>query len=66
MTKQEQQDANYEKQGFRLDRDFENNHQELKDMVDFIIRDGGEIRQDKAYELDETTIRQGWTRLYWK
>ena len=70
MTKQEEQDASYRTQGFHPQDDFNANDKEgnkrLEEMVNFIARDGGEIRQGNAYEPDETTIKPGWVRLYWK
>lgn len=38
----------------------------LEDFIDWLIRDGGEIRQGAAYEEDGNTIKEEWVRLYWK
>lgn len=35
-------------------------------MIDFIVRDGGEIREGDAYEDDGETVKAGWSILYWK
>ncbi|MCX6808135.1 MAG: hypothetical protein NTW50_00510 [Candidatus Berkelbacteria bacterium] len=32
----------------------------------FIIDDGGETREDEAFEKDGDTIRQGWLNFYYK
>jgi len=32
----------------------------------FIIHDGGEIREGKAFEKDGITVKKGFVRLYWK
>ena len=39
---------------------------EYEDAVNFIARDGGEIREKIAYEADGKTQKEGWKRLYFK
>jgi len=39
---------------------------EYEDVVNFIARDGGEIREKIAYEADGKTQKEGWKRLYFK
>ncbi len=39
---------------------------EYEDAVNFIARDGGEIREKIAYEADGKTQKEGWKRMYFK
>lgn len=39
---------------------------EYDGYVRFIIIDGGEIREDNAFETDGVTVKKGFRRLYWK
>lgn len=41
-------------------------HNQYEGAINFIITDGGEIRQDQAFEEDGNTPKTGWKRLYWK
>ena len=65
-TRLDIQDTRYREQGFHPYQDYPLFSNDLEGTTSVIIKDGGEIRTDHAYEEDETTIKQGWTRLYWK
>ena len=65
-TPLKKQDRYYLLQKFSPYQNFEQDNKAIKDITRFIIDDGGEIRQDKAYEEDEITLKKGWIRLYIK
>jgi len=39
---------------------------EYERIKDFIINDGGEIRDGPAFQDDGETVKPGWVRFYWK
>lgn len=67
MTARERQDQ-YDllETGFKAGGDFEVPGESYEGARNWIINDGGEVREDKAFKDDGETVKKGWLRLYYK